>query len=202
MKMQGPCSKSTLSGRGNCSLVARTLWSHCWGPGWGAKIPQGLWSSQIKNCFKHWGEGVVPSKMCCAVLSRSVMSPMGTLWDPMDCSLPGSSVHGASPGKNTGAGCHALLQGIFQTQGSNPGLLHCKWILYKLSYQGSPAKILKYRYRASLLFHSLCLDLLCFHLLINVTLSERNIFKFYHSLYCTMPVLKADKRAFSSYVES
>ena len=39
--------------------------------------------------------------------------------DPMDCSLPGSSVHGITPGKNTGVGCHALLQGIFQTQGSN-----------------------------------------------------------------------------------
>ena len=38
------------------------------------------------------------------------------------CSLPGSSVLGASPGKNTGVGCHALLQGIFPTQGSNPGL--------------------------------------------------------------------------------
>ena len=36
------------------------------------------------------------------------------------CSSPGSSVHGDSPGKNTGVGCHALLQGIFPTQGSNP----------------------------------------------------------------------------------
>ena len=36
----------------------------------------------------------------------------------MDCSLPGSFVHGASPVKNTGVGCHALLQGIFPTQGS------------------------------------------------------------------------------------
>ena len=36
----------------------------------------------------------------------------------MDCSLPGSSVRGNSPGKNTGVGCHALLHGIFLTQGS------------------------------------------------------------------------------------
>ena len=56
----------------------------------------------------------------------------------MDCSPPGSSVHGDSPGKNTGVGCYALLQGIFQTQGSNPGLPHCRWILYCLSHQGSP----------------------------------------------------------------
>ena len=47
-----------------------------------------------------------------------------TLWDPMDCSPPGFSVHGILPGKNTGTGCHFLLQGIFPTQGLNPRLLH------------------------------------------------------------------------------
>ena len=41
------------------------------------------------------------------------------------------------PGKNTGVSCHFLLQGIFPTQGSNPGLLHCRQILYQLSYKGS-----------------------------------------------------------------
>ena len=45
-----------------------------------------------------------------------------SLCDPMDCSLPGSSVHGDSPGKNTGVNNHPLLQGIFPTQRSNPGL--------------------------------------------------------------------------------
>ena len=44
------------------------------------------------------------------------------------------------PGKDTGVGCHFLLQGIFPTQGSNLGLLHCRQILYPLSYQGSPRK--------------------------------------------------------------
>ena len=43
-----------------------------------------------------------------------------------------------SHGKNTGVGCHALLQGIFITQGSNARLLHCRQILYCLSHQGSP----------------------------------------------------------------
>ena len=126
----------------------------------------------------------------------------------MDCSLPGSSVHEISPGKNTGvgcqlllqgilltqgsnpsslrllqalftakpirealslyrvcvsysvvpdsvalqapvfmgfsrqeywSGCHSILQGIFPTQGSNLGHLHCRWILYHLSHQGSPS---------------------------------------------------------------
>ena len=58
----------------------------------------------------------------------------------MVCSPPGSFVHGDSPGKNTGMGCHALLQGIFPTHGSNPGLPHCRHILYHLSHQGSPYK--------------------------------------------------------------
>ena len=48
------------------------------------------------------------------------------------------SVHGDFPGKNTGVGCHPLLQGIFQTQELNQGLLHCRWILHRLNYQGSP----------------------------------------------------------------
>ena len=61
-----------------------------------------------------------------------------TLCDPMDCNLPGCSVHWDPPGKNTLVGYHPLLQGTFQTQGLNLGLLHCSWILYHLSHQGSP----------------------------------------------------------------
>ena len=61
-----------------------------------------------------------------------------TLCSPTNCSQPGTSVHGDSPGKNTGVGCHALLYGIFLTQGSNPGLPHCRQILYCLSHQGGP----------------------------------------------------------------
>ena len=67
----------------------------------------------------------------------SVTQPCLTL-RPVDCSPPGSSVRGDSPGKNTGVGCHALLQGIFPVQGSNSGLTHCRQILYQLSPQGSP----------------------------------------------------------------
>ena len=54
-----------------------------------------------------------------------------TLYDPMDA---GSSVHGDSPGKNTGVGSQSLLQGIFPTQESKRGLLHYRWILYQQSY--------------------------------------------------------------------
>ena len=72
-----------------------------------------------------------------------------TLWDAMDWSPPCFSVHGDSPGKKTGVDCQALLQGMFPTQESNPGLLHCRQILYQLSKQGSPrikeANLLKIR---------------------------------------------------------
>ena len=53
----------------------------------------------------------------------------------MGCSLPGSSIYGDSPDKNTGVGCNAFFQGIFPTQGLNPGLQHCRWILYHLSHK-------------------------------------------------------------------
>ena len=60
-----------------------------------------------------------------------------TLCNPTDCSPPGSSAHGDSPGKNIGVGCRALLQEIFSTQGSKLGLLHHRQILYCLSHQQS-----------------------------------------------------------------
>ena len=61
-----------------------------------------------------------------------------TICNPMDYSQLASSNHGDSPGKNTQVGCQALLQRIFPTQELNWGLLHCRLILYQLSYQGSP----------------------------------------------------------------
>ena len=68
--------------------------------------------------------------LCYAVLSHSGMSdslqPHG-LYSPWNF-----------PGQNTGVGSLSLLQGIFSTQGSNPGLLHCGQILYQLSLKGSP----------------------------------------------------------------
>ena len=75
----------------------------------------------------------VSHKCCVCLVTQSC-----PICDPKDCSLPGSSVHGDSPGKNIGVGCHALLQGIFVTQGLNPRLLHCRGSLHYLSHQGSP----------------------------------------------------------------
>ena len=61
-----------------------------------------------------------------------------TLCNFMKFSPPDSSVHEDSPCKNSGVGCHALLQGISLTQGLSPGLPHCRQILYRVSHQGSP----------------------------------------------------------------
>ena len=61
-----------------------------------------------------------------------VIQSCPTLWDPMD-SGPWNS-----PGQNTGKGCLSLFQGILASQGLNPGLPHCRWILYQLSHWGSP----------------------------------------------------------------
>ena len=80
--------------------------------------------SQQGNCFS------ISANCFCAVLRCAVVSdslrPHG-LYSPWN-----------SPGKNTAVGSHALLQGIFPTQGSDLGLLHCRRILYRPSHQGSP----------------------------------------------------------------
>ena len=75
------------------------------------------------------------------------------LCNPMHCSLPGFSVLSDSPGKNTGVGSHILLQGISPTQGSNPDLPHCRWILYCLSHQGSSVKYKILLSRGRILYH-------------------------------------------------
>ena len=67
----------------------------------------------------------------------SVAHSCRTLCDPMEYS-PWNS-----PCQSTGVGSHSLLQGMFPTQGSNPGLPYCRWIFYQLSHQGSP-RILEY----------------------------------------------------------
>ena len=64
-----------------------------------------------------------------------------TLCNPMDCSPPSSSVHGIFQARNTGVGCHFLLQEIFPTQGSNPYLLHLwHWRMDGFFTTGPPGK--------------------------------------------------------------
>ena len=92
-----------------------------------------------KTKFQEWRlyvqqkESTLTLVQLCVLCLAAQLCP--TLCNPMDWSSPGSSVHRDSPGKNTGLGCHALLQGIFPTQGSNPSLPYCRRILYHLSYK-------------------------------------------------------------------
>ena len=74
--------------------------------------------------------------------SRSVVS--NSLW-PHGLKPTGLLHPWDFPGKNTVVGCHFLLQGNFPTQGLNPGLLHCRQTLYRLSHEGSLDSILKNR---------------------------------------------------------
>ena len=73
-----------------------------------------------------------------------------TLCNPMAVAHQAPLSMGDSPGKNTGVGCHAL-EGIFPTQEWNWGLLHCRWILYLLSYLGSPCVCVLFIYLLSII---------------------------------------------------
>ena len=75
----------------------------------------------------------VREKKTTTTMKVSVAQSYLTVCNPMDCSL----CPWDSPGKNTGVGAFSSM-GIFPTQGSNPGLLHCRQILYCLSHQESP----------------------------------------------------------------
>ena len=77
---------------------------------------------QVPNIFPEWGE------------SESLSLVSDSLWPHGLCSSWNS------PGQNTGVGSLSLLQGIFPTQGSNPGLPYCqwRWAFYQLSHEGSP----------------------------------------------------------------
>ena len=83
-----------------------------------------------------------PRNILCSYLMKGVETPCVLsrvrLCDPMDYSPPGSSVHGIFQARILEWGCRFLLQGIFTTKESNPGLLHCQQILYSLSHRGSP----------------------------------------------------------------
>ena len=101
---------------------------------------QDIWGPLLILLFcLMWCLGSLPAPSAC-VHVKSLQSCL-TRCDPMDCGLPGSSPWN-SPSKNTGVGCHALLQGIFLIQKLNPGLLLCRWILYHLSHQGSPGLVI------------------------------------------------------------
>ena len=84
----------------------------------------GIFSDQGSNPYAPHCK-VKSESESCSVVSNS-LQPHG-LYSPWN-----------SPGQNTGVDSLSLLQGIFPTQGSNPGLLHCRWILYQLNHKRSP----------------------------------------------------------------
>ena len=89
----------------------------------------GMWAHLCQTRFPPY------QAPCYAALSRPFVSDR--LW-PHKLQPARFLSPWASPGKNTGVGCHALLQGIFPTQGSNPCFPHCRQILYHLSHQYPP----------------------------------------------------------------
>ena len=125
------------------SVVSESLWPHGLHGPWNSpgqntvvgslSLLQGIFPTQqlnwgllhyrqILNQLSYKGS---PESEIRSVVSDS-LQPLG-LYSPWN-----------SPGQNTVVGSLSLLQGIFPTQGLNPGLPHCKWIIYQLNHQGSP----------------------------------------------------------------
>ena len=119
-------------------MASPTRWTWVW-------VNSGnWWWTGRPGCCSPWGhkesdttEWLNWVTVYCAVFSHSVVSDSLRSQGLYSTS---HSVHRDSLGRNTGAGCHTLLQGIFPTQGLNPGLPQYRWILYHLSHQGSPSK--------------------------------------------------------------
>ena len=122
------------------------------------------WPNNVMSVLEpqHTNFGVHDSAIASIYVLCLVGQSRPTLCDPMECSPPGFSVHKDSPGKNTGVDCHALLQGIFPTQGSNPGLplagrFFTLWVI------GKPASIYSIYVYQSFLDKKLSLLLLLSH---------------------------------------
>ena len=108
----------------SCRAVATTvIWLSAW------HLPSSTARCPVKGASSYF----LPH----CVLKVLVTQSCPTLCSPMDCRPPSCSVLGDSPGKKARVGCHAFLQGIFWTQELNPGLPHCRQILYCLSHQES-----------------------------------------------------------------
>ena len=103
-----------------CGGVEGRNWNRTWENFWRA------WILSCHACGNGFTSVCVCVCVCVCVLSQVQLfaTPWTTLWN--------------SPGFNTGVGNLSLFQEIFPTQGLNPGLPHCRWILYQLSHQGSP----------------------------------------------------------------
>ena len=107
---------------------------------WDCSYPQNYYLYDFKILFQEFSYNEVyeepnPSDGKWSE-NHSVVSDFTNPWTV--CSLPDSSIHGILQARILEWAAHSLVQGIFPTQRSNPGLPHCRWILYCLSHQGSP----------------------------------------------------------------
>ena len=113
-----------------CSVVSDSVRPHRRQP---TRLPR-PWDSPGKNT----GAGCHSLLQCMKVKSETeVAQSCLTLCDPMDCSAPGSSVHGILQARTLEWVAIPFSRGIIPIHGLNPGLLHCWWILDQPSYQGS-----------------------------------------------------------------
>ena len=118
---------------------------HCEEPCISDSSRQNPWPYQ-DNEKRRWFLGTMHKITFLCRLPSSVAALMWLVFESSEnCSVVSDSLRPHklyslwnSPGHNTGVGSHSFLQGIFPTQRLNPGLLHCRQILYQLSHQGSP----------------------------------------------------------------
>ena len=95
-----------------------------------------VWKFSLQ--YRRPGRCLGQEEPLCVKVKMLVTQSCPRLCDPHELQPPRLLCPWTSPGKNTGGGCHFLLQGIFLTQGLNPSLLHCRQILYHLNHQRSP----------------------------------------------------------------
>ena len=96
-------------------------------------LPFSLFSHQLSHLIIKVMENLLKFLTKWSKVKVNVTQSCPTLCDPMDYNSPWNS-----PGQNTGVSSLSILQGIFPTQGLNPGLPHCRQILYQLSHNRSP----------------------------------------------------------------
>ena len=116
----------------------RGRWSKLYSCGCKADELQNPWWNILSSSFFKLGHSVCHHNKHHNNTCAKLLYSCPTLCDPVDCSLPASSVHGILQARILQWVANSFSRGIFPTQGSNPGLPHCGQTLYPLSHQGSP----------------------------------------------------------------
>ena len=121
--------------RGMATLSSTLAWRISWTEEPGRLLSMG--SQRVRHDWRTHALILCKYDEYYACVNAKLLQSCLTLCDPMDCSLPGSSVHGILQASILEWVAIPFLQGIFLTQGSNLDLLHCRQILYHLSHKGS-----------------------------------------------------------------